>query len=104
MTFTGNENHEISLEKAIEFTKRYRESAGPKANLAGFFGKTTLLKILNQQDCVGIRIYHGLNDDNTLTFVLVGANASEEDLFKGELAEYATQCPPFCDFKSPLLS
>lgn len=104
MAFTGNENQSISLEEAIELTTRYRKSAGPGANLAGFFGKTILQKILSQSDCVGIRIYHGLKkEDDSLTFVLVGADSNEKDLYDGDLAEYATPCPPFCDLNSPLL-
>jgi hypothetical protein len=105
MAFTGNENQNISLMEAIELTTRYRESVGPASNLAGFFGKTILEKILGQPGCVGIRIYHGLKkEDNSQTFVLVGADSNEKDLYNGDLAEYATPCPPFCDSNSPLHS
>jgi hypothetical protein len=104
MAFTGDEDHSITLDEAVEMTKRYRYSVASGAILAGFFGKSTLQKMLDQEDCVGIRIYHALKANNDLTFVLVGADGNEHDIYHGEIAEYAVQCPPFCDLNSPLLS
>jgi hypothetical protein len=102
MSFNGNEDHRINLDEAIELTKNFRKSVFPGDLLAGFFGKATLQRMLNQDGCVGIRIYYGLTTDKKPSFVLVGVNADEEDLYQGELAEYATPCPPFCDPHSPL--
>lgn len=92
MAFTGNEEHSISLDDASKLTKNYRESM----ILGGFFGKETLLKILDQEDCVGIRIYNALDEDRTPQFVLVGVDADEKDMEKGELAERSILCPPRC--------
>jgi hypothetical protein len=104
MEFTGNEDHTIGLEDAKGLTANYRESAGAGAILAGYFSKMALNKILNQAGCVGMRIYHGLTKDEKRTFVLVGVTADGEDITGGELAEYATDCPPYCPKSSELMS
>jgi len=41
---------------------------------AEFFDKESLLKVLNQPDCDGIRIYHALNDDEKHTLLIVGVS------------------------------
>jgi hypothetical protein len=102
MGFTGNENHTITLEEAAKLTRNYREQAGPGAVKAGFFGKATIQKIIDQDGCVGLRIYYGLEDDGTPAFVLVGVTADGEDLTGGILAERQRPCPPYCDERSPL--
>ncbi len=103
MSFTGAEDHRISLMEAIELTKRYRESVPSGTLLAGFFGKATIQKLIDQENCVGIRIYLGEKSNNEECFILVGATKDEKDIYEGELAEVATPCPPFCDMNSPLI-
>ncbi len=104
MSFTGDENHDIDLQTASKWTKNYRE-ANPKDLKAHFFGKAALQAILNQADCVGIRMYYALDDSNVQHLVLVGANASENDLYEGRLAERSKPCPTICDKSgSPLNS
>jgi hypothetical protein len=103
MSFTGNEDHRISLDEAIDLTKRYRDSVSSGTLLAGFFGKATLQRLIDQKNGVGIRIYLGKTSDNAQCFVLVGATKDEKDLYSGELAEISTPCPPFCDMNSPLV-
>lgn len=101
MAFTGDENHEISLADATRFTANYREQHGNDF-LGGFFGKSVFSKILDQQDCVGIRVYNAVNDDGNRSFVLVGVTADGKDMFDGELAEFNIGCPPDCPGQSPL--
>ena len=101
MSFTGNEDHSISLQEAADWTENYRDK-NPGEIKAHFFGKTTLQAILDQEDCVGIRIYYALNDEGKKCLVLTGANANEEDLYNGVLAEKGKTCPPNCDVNSPL--
>ena len=102
MAFTGNEDHEMSLEEAAKLTKNYRDSVGADAMLGGFFGKTAVSAILNQTGCVGMRIYNGLLKDGKATYVLVGVNAAGEDLEDGEIAEIILPCPPNCPVSSTL--
>lgn len=96
MSFTGSEDHTISLAEASKLTKNYREKAGAEAIKAGFFGKETLLRILDQDGCVGIRFYYGEEDAGTPVMVLVGANSDGNDLIDGEIAERSVPCPPHC--------
>jgi hypothetical protein len=102
MPFTGDENHAISLEEAAKLTKNFRISAAAEAMLGGFFGKTALSNILNQDGCVGMRIYNAKFQDGKLTYVLVGVNTAGDDLEDGELAEIVLPCPPYCPKASTL--
>jgi hypothetical protein len=102
MTFTGNEDHAISLEDAAVMTKRYRDGAGPNPFLGGFFGGKAISDILKQDNCVGIRIYMAKDSNGKETFVVVGANADEDDLTGGLIAEFIQGCPPRCPDSSPL--
>ena len=104
MSFTGSEDHTIALSEASKLTKNYREKAGTEAIKAGFFGKETLLRILNQDGCVGIRFYYGEEDDGTPVMVLVGANAAGDDITDGEVAERSVPCPPHCGSDNDLNS
>jgi hypothetical protein len=92
MSFTGSEDHSITLADASKFTGNYRESM----ILGGYFGKDAISKIIDQDGCVGIRIYHALDDDRKPQFVLVGVDSDEKDMEEGELAERAILCPPQC--------
>jgi hypothetical protein len=103
--FTGNEDHRISLEDARILTRNYRNSAGEDPFLGGFFGKNAIAAIIEQPDCVGLRIYHGTLADGSPTFVLCGVKADGDDLTGGELAEVLRPCPPYCSInKTELIS
>ncbi|MBC8346385.1 MAG: hypothetical protein ISR82_00160 [Candidatus Marinimicrobia bacterium] len=104
MSFTGNEDHSITLEEAAKLTRNYRSKAGEGAKKGGFFGKDTLQKILDQESCVGIRIYFGEADNGTPEPVLVGVDDMENDLIEGLLAERDRACPPFCGEENELNS
>lgn len=103
MTFTGNEDHDIPLSTASEWTANYR-SANPGQTLAHYFGKSAINAILNQDTCVGIRIYYALDDNGAKQLVLVGVDASGNDLYNGLLAERSFKCPPDCGAINPLNS
>lgn len=102
MSFTGNEDHGMSLEEAAKLTKKFRDSASAATMLGGFFGKTAISSILNQTGCVGMRIYNALLEDGAATYVLVGVDAAGEDLEDGEIAEITLPCPPNCPVSSTL--
>jgi len=101
MSFTGNESHDIPLATAAEWTKNYRD-ANPGAIKAHYFGKDAIQAILDQGGCVGIRIYYALDDDGVKHLIIVGANASENDLYQGLLAERSLPCPSSCSTANPL--
>lgn len=54
---TGKEGEEFDLALSTGWTKNYRDKH-PGEPISHFFGKEILQKILNQEGCVGIRIYH----------------------------------------------
>ena len=94
--FTGNEDHHISLQEASEMTRAYREM-NPNQTLAHFFGKKAIMDILNQSNCVGIRIYYA-NDPATgqKHLIIVGAEPNLSDIAEGLIAERSRPCPTYC--------
>jgi hypothetical protein len=54
---TGKEGCEIDLNVAADWTKNYRHRY-PKGTISQFFGAEILQRILQQPDCMGIRIYY----------------------------------------------
>lgn len=104
MTFTGNEDHSISLEDASKLTANYQKNAGANDRKAGFFGKSAIHSILDQDDCVGIRIYFGQDEDGVPELVLVGAKADMDDIVNGVIAEKMIPCPPNCSSENALIS
>ncbi len=104
MSFTGSEDHTIALAEASKLTKNYREKAGAEVIKGGFFGKEAMLRILDQDGCVGIRFYYGEEDDGTPVIILVGANSAGNDIIDGEIAERSVPCPPHCANENALNS
>lgn len=100
--FTGNEDHQITLAEAAAMTKRYRLSVPTGSRKGGFFGRAAIEAILAQANCVGIRYYYGLNSTGEPVIILAGTDANEDDLYKGELAEFAIPCPTQCGSSNPL--
>lgn len=96
MSFSGTEDHTISLYDAAEITKRYRDKEGSGAVLGGYFSKTFLNSILAQPNCCGIRIYYGLDQNNKPKPVIVGVSANMDDITNGILGEHSWDCPPYC--------
>jgi len=101
---TGNEDHQISLQEASELTKAYRKE-NPGGHKAEFFGKDALLAILSQKNCVGIRIYYGVDPKTgEQHLVLVGAEPNKNDIEQGIIAERGLKCPSCCGIKNSLNS
>ncbi len=101
MAFTGKEGETISLDEAKKLTGDYQKNH-PGAVKAVFMGAEIIQKILDQQGCMGIRVYFG-EDNNQYTVVLVGANSNEDDMTEGVLADRGKPCPPDCPVQSPLM-
>lgn len=96
MSFNGTEGSFVTLREASGWTANYRATISSGDILAQFVGKEKIMAILDQEDCVGIRIYYGLDDDGKKNLILVGATADENDMEEGVLVERLLQCPPFC--------
>lgn len=105
MTFTGNEDHSISLTDASEMTENYRNAnPGTTTILAHYFGKARIQAILSQEDCVGMRTYYAISNDGVKQLVIVGVDENGNDLYNGLLAERSYHCPPQCSASNPLNS
>jgi len=102
MAFNGREGGEISLEDAKALTAKYREE-NPGATKGHFFGKDILNQILAQEDCVGIRMYYGVDAESNKELVIVGVKANEDDM-TGLVADLSKPCPTMCGVANVLNS
>jgi hypothetical protein len=103
MSFSGNEDHSIDVSTAGEWTKNYRDGKTLGDPDGFFFGKATIINILAQPGCVGIRIYQAIDSENEKHLVICGVNGQEADLYNGIVAERGIPGPPF-GASSPLNS
>lgn len=55
---TGKEGSEIDIKVAAEWTKNYRDRYQKGVIISQFFGAEILQRILQQPDCLGVRIYY----------------------------------------------
>jgi hypothetical protein len=104
MSFDGTEGSSITLTDAATMTANYRNSSTAGPIRAHYFGKDIINKILAQTDCMGIKIYYGLDSNNNQELVLVGVTSSEADMTSGTIADRALPCPNHCDSSSSLNS
>lgn len=101
MAFTGKEAEEFPLDTAAEWTANYRK-ANPGAVKAHFIGRDLVNKMLDQDGCMGLRIYYALDDNGNKQLIIVGADKDENDIYKGIIAERLVTCPPHCSSGNPL--
>ena len=94
MSFTGHEDHAISIANASELTRNFRDT-NPEEVLGGFFSRDAIEAILGQDNCVGIRYYNAKNENGNHTIVLVGCDSAQNDLLPGLVKEFAKPNPPF---------
>jgi hypothetical protein len=106
--FTGQENHNITLEDATVLTTNYRNTlmslfGGVKG---GFFGRDAIQTVLDQEDVVGLRFYFGLSESTPPLpqMVIVGVNALGNDITAGVVLDKAKLCPPYCSISNVLNS
>lgn len=94
--YTGKENHVISLEKAQKLTETFQLAAKPGEMMAAYLGRNIFQKILDQEECVGIRIYNAISEKGTPTFVIVGVDGNGNDMIGGPVGDETLPCPPWC--------
>ena len=119
MSPLSSESHFISLQQAIEMTTLYRSqrenvlAPGLKGILltCETFNRTAFDALLAEPDCVGIRIYFGMDKDLTVKLIVVGVNEKDEDILPSAsstaedgktISENGLPCPPVCPPSSPL--
>ncbi|MEN9582473.1 MAG: hypothetical protein RL641_427 [Candidatus Parcubacteria bacterium] len=95
--FTGHENHEISFATGAALTKRYRDN-NPGSRKGGYFSKDAILELLDQENCVGMRVYYANDESGEMEMVLVGVASNENDLIgEGNLCmDMCMPCPDRC--------
>ena len=104
MSFTGTESHDISLQDAAVLTQNYRDSQSGNYIKGEYFSKEALTGLLSQTDCVGARIYYGLDSNSVPKLVIVGVYANEDDISEGMVLEFGNSCPPNCGSSNALNS
>jgi hypothetical protein len=109
-----NDPHAISLNDAIALTARWRGNMPAGAIRGARFETVAFTNLLAQPGCAGIRIYLGMNDDMSWTYVMVAVDAKGSDIISANarangqnadgsgLEEMPPPCPPDCDVSSPL--
>lgn len=102
-------DHSITLDAAAKLTKKYRSIGNIIPSLGvvikgEFFGKNALVEILNQNGCVGLRMYYGADDLLVPHMVVVGVDANGDDQVTGHIADMSVLCPPTCGTANKLNS
>lgn len=102
MAFDGTEGSAITLSNGASMTNEYRQR-NPGAVKGHFFGKEILNQILDQEGCMGIRMYYGLDEDGNKQLVIVGADSDENDMLD-LVADFSVPCPSACSTPNALNS
>lgn len=93
----------ITLKEAIDFT-HYFQTRNPDELKSFFVGINKLNLILDQKNCVGLRIYNGYDTKTKKNnLVLVGVDKKGEDITDGVILENLNPCPVYCPKSSPLI-
>ena len=104
MSFNGKEGAVISLTEGADMTANYRKTI-PTGSIKGhFLGRELIQKILDQPECMGIRVYYGIDQDGQKSLVFVGADRNEDDMVGGVIADRSIPCPNSCGRNNPLNS
>lgn len=101
--FTGKENHQITLEEAKKLISNYQKKLRGDEVKALYVGKEALQKLLEQENCVGARIYFAETEEGKPELVFVGVTSEGKDLTSGIILERDLPCPPYCDDSSELI-
>lgn len=103
MTIDTNSGTIITETDAIAYTHAH-QTLFPRAIKAFFAGKNKLNLILDQEDCIGIRIYDGYDAEGEIANrVLVGVDAMGEDMVSGIILEDLIPCPKACSNTTSLI-
>jgi hypothetical protein len=104
MRITGTEGDFITINEASVMTNRYRVQNTSNHVTGHLFGKDQFMKILNQPNCCGVRIYHGFNDANERALVVVAVDGAGNDMHTGLILDRSLNCPPLCSTLNALNS
>lgn len=91
----------ITITEAQKYVSAFRVKF-PSEIKGVFAGKDQINKILQQTDCIGIRMYYGIDDDSKMNLVLVGVDKYQKDMTDGVILDRLSPCPHECDTTSAL--
>lgn len=98
-TFNGTEGEPIDLAQAAAWTASYRkteaENVEGTVTKAHFFGREIVQKLLDQEGCMGIRMYYAHDEKGEKQLLLVGADAEGNDM-EDLVVDGSRICPPDC--------
>jgi len=104
-------NHQISLQTAIDMTTLYRANRPGNFPICETFEKEVIENLLATEGCASFRIYYGMKENNSVDAILVAVNASGEDILPVSnnqltstppILEDGYRCPQDCPPPSPL--
>ena len=111
-------NHQISVTNAADMTRRYRENRPGNFPICETFESDVISTLLSNPECRFLRIYYGMDENNEVHAILVGANEQGEDILPpdsskievegsggdGGLLDDGYRCPQYCPPPSKLNS
>ena len=105
MAFTGKEGGPVNLETLQKAVDKYKKQ-NPESISGHFFGKDCINQLLNQPGSIGIRVLHGINENDEPQLFLVSVGENEKSLLPGSSAakqdgdflimDISKPCPPYC--------
>ncbi|RZJ36542.1 MAG: hypothetical protein EOO51_00035 [Flavobacterium sp.] len=102
MAIDANSGDFVTLSAAQKYVADFR-SKYPGEIKGVFVGANKVQELLNQEDCIGVRIYFGYQDEERrLNLVMVGVNSKGVDLTAAKIVERMVPCPSTCDITSAL--
>ncbi len=103
MEINKNTGEQITLSQAQEMVNEFRKRY-PDSKKGYFAGANHFNKILQQEDCIGLRIYNGYdNETDSTNLVIVGVNSNNEDMTNGYILDKTTPCPTTCPKNNDLM-
>lgn len=80
------------------------ESKFPGEVTSSFIGANNVKNILDQDNCIGLRIYNGYDIVNEkISLVLVGVDNDEKEILEnGLIVDQMVTCPPTCPLEGSL--
>lgn len=114
-------SHFISLQEAVDMTSFFRthrenilKTEFQNQNivpLSESFDREPFDTVLAKQNCAGIRIYYGMDENKKIHAIIVGFDENGDDILPAEemnnteeedIIERGNRCPDICPTESPL--
>jgi hypothetical protein len=112
-------DHSIPLTEAVAMTRKYREEKDKildtpykGSGILPFyesFDRESILALLAEPSCAGIRIYLGMDENMLVKVIIVGTDGNEQDILPSnstevseKIVEMGRRCPTICSSNSVL--